>query len=361
MINGKKIAIDARMIEMSGIGTYIQHLMGQNIYDIAVGDPDAIRKYDDSVDIVPFHAKIYGLKEQFCFPEQELKHRNVELIHFPHYNVPLFYQGKFAVTVHDLTHLVCPEAMDSRLKAWYAKKLMGHSIKKSEIIFTDSHCSEKDIHTYFEVPSTKIHVIYDAVDASFHVKECTSFQYLYYQFHIPHGKQILLYVGNLKPHKNLKKLLESYSLLDRSAMVLIVVGKEFNTVDMNALIDTLSLRDSVIVTGSVDHETLVDLYNLADVFVFPSLYEGFGLPPLEAMACGTPVVCSNTSSLPEIVGKAALFVDPYDSVQMSQALFQILHTRDLRETYVNRGFRQYRRYNWNKTVGAVRKLLIDIL
>ena len=151
MINGKTIGIDARMIEMSGIGTYIQHLMGVGIYDCALGKEEEIRKYDTEVRIIPYNAPIYSPKEQIGFPNKEVKAARIDIMHFPHYNVPISYRGKYVTTVHDLTHIVLPEFLGSKVKYIYAKFLMNQALKRASHIFTVSENSQKDIKKYFDI------------------------------------------------------------------------------------------------------------------------------------------------------------------------------------------------------------------
>ena len=370
MIEGKKIAIDARMIEMSGIGTYIQHLLGQGIYDIAVGEERQIRKVDQEVEVVPFEAAIYGPREQLLFPEKELKRRGAALTHFPHYDVPLTFRSRFVVTVHDLIHVVCPESMESRWKPVYAKVLMGHALRNSQLVFTDSQNSRQDIQKVFHLPEEKIRVVPCANDAGFHQKRPEEVQYLRAKYGIGDRQKVILYVGNLKLHKNLGGLMASFrDLLEREMPgdnrseqpVLILAGKAFSSLYVEDLKKTHGLGQELIITGAVLPDELVDLYNLADVLAFPSLYEGFGLPPLEAMASGTPVVCSNTSSLPEVCGDAALMVDPTDHAAFSEALYRMLTEEDLREEYIRRGLLRAQVFHWEDTVRMVREGIRQVI
>lgn len=362
MIDGKKIAIDARMIEMSGIGTYIQHLMGQGIYDIALGDENLIRKYDRNVKVIPFNEKIYSPGEQIHFPYGELGKENADLIHFPHYNVPFFYRGRYVVTVHDLIHIKYPQYLKNTVARLYAKKLMKHAIAHAGHIFTVSNCSKKDLMEYFQIPENEITVTYNATDNRFHKKSLKEVGYLRDQYNIANNKKIILYVGNLKPHKNLRTLLEAYSKLkNRDHYVLLLVGKAF---DHNQIQDTEALygiERGVITTGKVDNETLVDLYNIADMFVLPSLYEGFGIPPLEAMACGTPVVCSNASSLPEVVGDAALLFDPLNAKELAKDIERLSEDKALYDKLVRRGFSRVGMFNWDRTVSRTKETIREYM
>ncbi len=334
-----RIAIDARMIQMSGIGTYIKTLMGQGIYDIALGNENDIHKVDESVDVIDYADKIYGVSEQLHFPSKALKKSGADMLHVPHYNVPVFYRGRLAVTIHDLTHLVLPEFLPNKFAYIYAKLIIGYAVRKSDIIFTVSENSKRDIMKFFKVREDKIDVVYNAVDAKFTKKERSSVEYLVDKYSLPHDKKVIMYVGNLKPHKNLLRLLEAYAKMDgRDDTCLVLVGKAFDSEDLTPKINELGIEKNVIRTGIIVDDELVDFYNLADLFVFPSLYEGFGIPPLEAMACGTPVVCSDNSSLPEVVGDAAYMFDAYDTDMICKAMEKVLSDEALAASLVKKGY-----------------------
>lgn len=356
-----KIAIDARMIQMSGIGTYIKALMGHGIYDIALGDGNDILKYDANVKVINYSDKIYGAGEQMHFPSRELRKSGADLLHVPHYNVPVFYRGKLAVTVHDLTHLVLPQFLPNKAAYLYAKFLIGYAVRKAEVVFTVSENSKRDILRFYNIPEDKIAVVYNAVDSRFVHRDREDVSYLFDKYHIPRDKKVIMYVGNLKPHKNLPRLLEAYSKMNgREDTCLVLVGKAFDSEDLTPQIKALGIEDSVIKTGIIVDNELVDFYNLADLFVFPSLYEGFGIPPLEAMACGTPVVCSNNSSLPEIVGDAAYMFDPYDEKQIRDAMEKVLSDDSLAQSLVERGYKRVELFTPERIVNTTKAVFDKI-
>lgn len=355
MIKGKIIAIDARMIEMSGIGTYIQHLMGYGIYDYAYGSESEIRKYDKKIKVIPYEANIYSPKEQIRFPNNETKKAGIQLVHFPHYNVPISYHGNFVVTVHDLTHIILPEFLGNKLKYYYSKILIKHALKKAKHVFTVSENSKKDICNIFNIEEDKVSITYNAVDDDFVRKNKQNIIYLYAKFNIPNDKVLLLYVGNLKPHKNLGRLLEALSdLEDRDDYCLILAGKAFSSNDLKKQEKYLGIENLVIHTGLVSKNELIDLYNLADLFVFPSLYEGFGIPPLEAMACGTPVAAANNSSIPEVVGNAAIFFDAYNVDSIAGAI-EKCREKKLIDELINKGEKRAHIFKWEDTLKTVKK------
>lgn len=350
-----KIAIDARMIQMSGIGTYIKTLMGQGIYQVALGDRKEIEEYDNSVDIIDYSDRIYSISEQLHFPFKALRRTKADILHVPHYNVPLLYRGRLAVTIHDLIHLVLPEFLPNRMAYIYAKVVIGFAVRKADVIFTVSGNSKKDLMRFFKVREDKIVVTYNAVDSKFIHKDRKEVEYLFDRYGIPAGKKVIMYVGNLKPHKNLSRLLKAYSKLDgRENTCLVLVGKAFDSEDLTPEINSLGLEKEVIRTGIVVNDELVDFYNLADLFVFPSLYEGFGIPPLEAMACGTPVVCSNNSSLPEVVGDAAYTFDPYDEAAIRDAMMRVLNDNELSKSLVQKGYERVKLFDADAIVEKTR-------
>ena len=348
------------MIEMSGIGTYIQHLMAQGIYDVAIGDEKVIRRYDKTVNVVQFDAPIYGLKEQFRYPNMLIKKAGVNIMHFPHYNVPISYKGDYVVTVHDLTHLVFPKFLGSRIKYNYAKFLMSNAIKRAKHIFTVSEYSKKDIISYFGVSDEKVSITYDGVDEEFEKKNPIDIDYLYTKFNISREKRQMLYVGNLKPHKNLTTLLKSMQIMNRDDIELLLVGKAFKSIDLYEQEEKLGIKEKVIHTGFVSKKELIDLYNLADLFVFPSLYEGFGIPPLEAMACGTPVIAANNSSIPEVVGNAAVLFDGTNEKELSIIIDELLNDNNRCYSLIKNGKERYKLFSWEKTRNSVKDVLLEI-
>ena len=359
MINGRIVGIDARMVEMSGIGVYIQHLLGQGIYDYALGDEHIIRKYDKDVKVIPFNASIYSPGEQLKFPNKEIKKAGISLMHFPHYNVPISYRGDYVVTIHDLTHIVLPEALGNRAKYYYARFLMEKAVNRAKHVFTDSENSKTDIEKCFQTPADKITITYNAVDSDFRIKGKNQIEYLFPKYNIPKEKKTVLYVGNLKAHKNLKTLLEATKILNRDDIILLLVGKAFKSVDLENQEIEIGIKQSVIHTGMVSNEELVDLYNLSDVFAFPSLYEGFGIPPLEAMACGTPVVAANNSSIPEVVGDAAILVDGRNATALADAIEKVLDNPELQNEMIRKGLVRYKVFSWEKTRETVRRVLSE--
>ncbi len=299
---------------------------------------------------------IYGIKEQLKFPYKELKKLKPDILHVPHYNVPIFYKGDMIVTIHDLTHLVYSEFLSSKFAKYYAKFMMKMAIKKSKVILTVSENTKNDLIKYFKVDENKIKVIYSGVKEDLRVKPKEELNYLYDKFNIPKDKKILMYVGNLKPHKNLERLLAAFSKMkNNKECTLLLVGKAFESYNvLENKEKELKIEDKVIHTGIVSNKELLDLYNLVDLFVFPSLYEGFGFPVLEAMACGAKVVSSNSSSLPEVGGNLIPYFDPSNIEEMKEVIEKELERKDSKEEKEKR-IEWTKKFNWRNTGEEVKK------
>lgn len=355
-----KVAIDARMYNMSGIGTYIQNLVSHDLYDIVLGNKEELKDVKKEDDIIDFTSPIYGIKEQLKFPYKEIKNKKIDLLHIPHYNVPIFYKGDMIVTIHDLTHLVYQELLNNKFAKYYARFMMKTAIKKAKVILTVSENTKNDLIKYFNVDEKKIKVTYLGVKESIQEKDKSKLEYLYDKFNIPRNKKLLMYVGNLKPHKNLERLLIAFSKLkNNEENVLLLVGKAFenyNVLDKKE--EELNIKNKVIHTGIVEEDELVDLYNLVDLFIFPSLYEGFGLPVIEALRCGTKVVSSNASSLPEVGGNVVCYFDPKNIENIAEVIEKELEREDTISDRQKR-IEWAKSFDWEKTVSEVKDTFVS--
>jgi glycosyltransferase involved in cell wall biosynthesis len=351
----KNIAIDARMISKSGIGAYIRNILGGVKYDFAVGSRGDLPASFPDDRVIRFEYPNYSIKEQLFFPYKHLRRAKIDVLHVPHLNIPIFYRGKMAVTIHDLTHLRFPQFLPGKFHHFYFKFMLRLACKKAAGILTVSENTKRDIMEFFNVDPGKIFVTPLAAGEEFVHKDRGTVAYLQKKYSIPADKKIILYVGNLLPHKNLSALLKAFELLkERDECRVVIVGKVFKE-RLNLDCPT-SVKKSIICTGFVTTEELVDFYNLADVFVLPSLYEGFGLPVLEAMACGTPVACSQTSSLPETGGHLAFYFDPTDAQNIAEQISYALDSKQSPQDL--RGYA--RQFSWKRTteqtIAAINKI-----
>jgi glycosyltransferase involved in cell wall biosynthesis len=268
------------------------------------------------------------------------------------------------VTIHDCIHLMFPQYLPSRLGYAYARGSMWSATRQAERILTVSEASKRDILRFFDIPEEKVRVIYNAIDERFLTPpdEATT-ERVRQRYQLDHS--FVLYVGNIKPHKNLDRLIEAFGRARQEGppgLQLVVIGDEVSKYpSLRQMVHRHKLDKHVRFLGFQPQETLASFYRLAGAFVFPSLYEGFGLPPLEAMACGTPVITSNVSSLPEVAGDAALLVDPYDVDALARAMVQVFADSALRQTLIARGFARARQFSWADSASKIHAVYMDIL
>jgi glycosyltransferase involved in cell wall biosynthesis len=267
------------------------------------------------------------------------------------------------LTVHDLIFRELPEH-HKRLNRWYLRWAMPLFCRRADHIIAVSEATRQDILRAYGVPKQKITVIHEAADPRFRPQSASEIDRVRSAYGLP--PRYLLYVGTIEPRKNLEQLLAAWAplYLAGECPALVIVGKAgWLSEPFFAALASSEARDGVLLTGYVPDVDLPAIYTAAEAFVWPSLYEGFGLPPLEAMACGTPVVCSNVSSMPEIVGKAALRVSPAEPQMLSQCLRRISSDRALREDLRQRGFDRAAQFSWAETaaqtVALYRRVLRD--
>lgn len=253
----------------------------------------------------------------------KIKNLKLKIMHYPYFDLfrhtlPIFKKSKTIVTVHDVIPLEFPDHYPQGLRGWFNLQLQKIALSRVEGVITDSYASVKFIHKYLGVPHAKLKLVYLAADKIF--KKIANPKN---KFKLP--KKFVLYVGDINYNKNIPNLVTACKLANLS---LIIVGKQAAQLEKLDLshpelshLRNLDLN-SVLRIGFVSDQDLVDIYNLATVYCQPSFAEGFGLPILEALACGTPVACSNTSSLPEIAGDNAAYFDPHDVKSMSQAIIK---------------------------------------
>jgi glycosyltransferase involved in cell wall biosynthesis len=367
-----RIAIDARKLHDFGIGTYIRNLlrnlarMDQQTEYIVLARPqdiESLGNLGDNFRAIPESARPYSLGEQFRIPLSLVRER-AHLLHEPHYVLPPATRCRSVVTIHDCIHLMFPQYLPGYLAHAYARMSMWSAVWKSDRILTVSEASKRDILRFFDVAPEKVAVIYNAIDERFLAppdEQRTEAIRQRYQLDHP----FLLYVGNIKPHKNLERLIEAFGRVRAggvSELRLIIIGDEISKYPpLRQAVHRHRLNKFVRFLGFQPYDTLAVFYRLARAFVFPSLYEGFGLPPLEAMACGTPVVTSNLSSLPEIAGDAAILVDPYEPESIADGIARAVTDERLRAHLVARGFARAREFSWEQSVTAIHHIYMDVL
>jgi glycosyltransferase involved in cell wall biosynthesis len=369
-----RIAIDARKLRDYGIGTYVRNLLRQlgrqpPAHDYIVfcrdQDCDTIEALGPRFRPVVESAAAYSLSEQIALP-MDLRREAVDLFHAPHYVLPPLTGCRSVVTIHDCIHLRFPQYLPSRIGYAYARAQMWTATHKAARVMTVSEASKRDILRYFRVPESRIDVIYNAIDDRFwHEPEPEEIGLVRERYRLT--GPFVLYAGNIKPHKNLERLIEAFHILRQTSaelkdVQLLIIGDEISKyATLRRAVHRYKLHKHVRFFGFVPDRTLAALYRLADVFVFPSLYEGFGLPPLEAMASGTPVITSNISSLPEVVGDAALMIDPYEPAAIADAMRRVLTDAALRADLRTRGLARAREFSWERSIARVREIYDEVL
>src|SRR5207244_1069467 len=285
-----------------------------------------------------------------------LKREGVTLFHAPHYVLPPLVRCRSVVTIHDCIHLMFPQYLPNRFALAYARASLGLASRRAVRVLTVSESSKRDILRFVDMKPEKIDVIYNAYDERFGVEpreEDVVRVRERYQLH----DEFVLYAGNVKPHKNLERLIEAFDLVRRRGLGdlrLVLIGDDFSRyAALRRAVHQHQLHKYVRFLGYLPEATLAVMYRLAGVFVFPSLYEGFGLPPLEAMASGTPVVTSNVSSLPEVAGDAAVLIDPYDPASIAGGIEQVLTNETLRRDLRRKGVARAGQFSWESSVGRV--------
>ena len=344
---------DIRMINSSGIGTYIKALLPAISENYAptfiTDDANNINCYHP-YHIYTFTSPVYSIAEQlkYCL----LPH--ADILFSPHYNVPILpVRAKVRIaTIHDVYHLANSSKLTTLQKV-YAKLVMNRAVNLSDHLITVSEFSKSEIIKYTGCPENKITVIHNGVKQT---AEYLDQEVINLKYSLP--EKYILYVGNVKPHKNLSVLLNAYKILGdnlRNSYKIVIAGKKegFITGDdgIAELINTSpELRDNVVFTGYVDEQDIDNVYKGAALFVFPSIYEGFGLPPLEAMLNECPVISSNAASLPEVCGDAAIYFDPMNSIELASKITGILTNTALKQDMVLKGKNRIRRFTWERSI-----------
>lgn len=303
----------------------------------------------------------YMFWRYFTLP-QGLKKYNLDVVHDPYELGPFTFNQPFrkVITVHDLTPLLFPDLF-KRGDVMLHRLLLKKTISKADKIITVSYNSQRDIIEHLNVPEEDIEVIYNGKNENFRPMNSQKIRAVTEKYGLP--SHFILSVGGLHPIKNIPRLMEAYSIARKDGLehkLVMVGGAVDKAEDVFNVITTLGLEDHVIFTGVVTDDDLVGLYNAADLFLYPCLYAGFGLPPLEAMACGTPVITSCNSSLPEIVGDAAKLIDPYDPKKIADAINDILSNDEMMKTLINRGLKRAKMFNWRKTAFETLKVYKEV-
>jgi glycosyltransferase involved in cell wall biosynthesis len=374
-----KVAIDIRRITEFGVGTYARNtvralarLDHSNSYFL-IGSPQKV------AEIGPLPPNFKGIplldpdttvKGYFEF-RAIIKRLNCELVHIPHiFSVPRNLPNPYVMTVHDVLEHMYRAHEHSGFRRSLHFHLTRHVLQRAGRIVAVSKFTKSEIEKLFGIPSRHIEVVYNAIDERFlrgHASEADR-QLLAERYLVTYP--FLLYAGSISPQKNLVRIIEAFSALktelEKEAMYpdlkLIIIGDELSkNPDLRRTVIRSGVQNDVRFMGFVPIEMLRVFYDAAKIFVFPSLYEGFGLPPLEAMAHGTPVVTSNTSSLPEVVGNAAVLVNPENVFEIMRALHRVLLDQAVRDKIRQRGYEQVRKFSWDASARRILEIYQEVV
>ncbi|MCY6485580.1 glycosyltransferase family 1 protein [Clostridium aestuarii] len=354
-----RIAIDARAINWykgTGIGTYTENVVKNlinidktNYYHIYWTGNDWNYFSKDNSNIIITSKKHHRFFQQYYFP-YDLNRENIDIYHVPQNGIGLNENAKCkkVITIHDLIPYVMPETVGRGYLLKFLREV-PYIIANSDAIITVSEYSKKDILKFFPIDENKIFVtplaannIYKPLDKGI----CKKFIKENYNI----NKPFILYIGGFSARKNIKSLINSFikinSDLDKDYNLVIVgAKKDLGNYLSNKFVDV----SKIVFTGFINQEELPIFYNACDVFVYPSLYEGFGLPPLEAISCGTPVITSNITSIPEVVGDSCILIDPYNQDELASSLLKLLNDKKLQESLRKKGLERASNFSWEKT------------
>lgn len=347
-----KICFDARMIASSGIGTQIQNVLRllmqrSDVQLHLLGDPRLIFRHLPGFGgrITEFKSSIYSISEQLFFPRPDPD----EILHIPHYNAPIRYLGRSVIVLHDLIHLQSTQFARPHYRV-YAYILLWLISRFARRIATVSDTTRREFLSRFPIAAARTSLVYNGIDhrllrpaAEKNVKAFRK------EYRLP--ARFLLVIGIGKRHKNVDFAIQALARewkSERCKVPLVLGGTGGKIPDyIRETLEREGVADRLLVVPFLKKEELPLLYAAAEIFVLPSLYEGFGFPLVEAMACGTPSIASRTSCMPEIGGDAVRYFDPRDTDNFIQTLYEVIDDRKLRETMIRAGVKRAKDFDWN--------------
>ena len=377
-----RICFDARVIidKLTGLGNYtynlVKHLLmldSENEYIVLIN-----RSLTDQHPIK--HLEQKNLKKRFVqipevTPQQqvmvpfELWKQKPDVYHYPNFDLPVFQPYNSIFTVHDLTYLKHRDLyMNGRwIKNFYTKAIMSLAAKKSKKIISVSSSTKNDLLEILKVPEHKVDVIHEGLDESYFNGNLSNNKSNFFNknFGLNDGDEYFLFIGERRPHKNLVRLIEAFSIFKQRApdkIKLVIGGKKYASYDEpERKAHELNFTNEVIFLGYIPEDDLQLLYKNARCFIFISIYEGFGIPILEAMACGIPIITSNISSMPEVAGEAALTVNPYNVAEIAEAIHRITYDSNMSQRLVDTGLKRVKRFSWDSAAEKTLELYEGIL
>lgn len=360
----KRVVLDARMIGHTGIGRYLQCLIPElddPAYTLELlGNPErlsAVAAAGGRI-IRPLSSPVYGLSELWSVSSAA---SGADLLHCPHFNIPLSIPKKtrLIVTVHDLIYVRIPESIRSPAGRWYVKNQLRRVAQRADEIIAVSEFTKNDFCDYTGCDPSKVTVVHSGVSEELRpMNDPALREHQRRALNLP--ARYLLWVSAIKPHKDLPVMAEAFRRIREkdSQLHWVIIGKPDKLMQpyFQRLLKDPALAKAVHWFPSVEPEKLIWFYNLAELFVTPSRYEGFGFPPLEAMACGVPVAAAHSASLPEILGEAPAWFPPGNIEALVETVYNVLSDPAVRQQLVDRGTEQARRYSWRQTGRATRQI-----
>lgn len=370
-----RIGIDARLYSESGIGRYIRNLITHlqrldtsNEYFILLGKKEYQElEFTGNFRKVLADFRWYSLKEQIKLPFI-LNDLNLDLVHFPHFNIPVIYNGKYIVTIHDLIHqkFSMQRATTHGPLVYFIKQsayrfIFWLSLIKSKKIITVSNYVKNDLVNSWQVESNKIEVTPEAVEENILdiAKKIKQSEIKDTLEHYKVRQPFIFYIGNAHPHKNIEGLIKTFLNLRKKYQYLQLVLGGHDHYFWQRIKKEYQYQDIVYV-GQITDREMVAFYKGAKVYVFPSFEEGFGIPLLEAFSCNTPVASSNKASLTEVGGEAALYFDPNNLEDMEQKIESLLNQEKLRKELITKGEKRYKQFSWDKMAKQTLQLYTKI-
>jgi glycosyltransferase involved in cell wall biosynthesis len=368
-----KIGIDARTLNVKG-GT---RTYAQNILD-KIGHRDniilyGIEKFKDYVCINSNGNQLHPINRliwDFITLPNLLDKHDITLYHGLKGNIPIFSKCKKIVTVHDTISFSYPEH-SNKIDYVYWRYFIPYCIKKADHIIAVSKSTKNDLAYFLKISPDKISVIYEAYDDKtytiFNKKDCYKRikQFLDNKsINVElNDSKIILNVNTIQPRKNIVGIIKAFNQIahkDNKSKLLICGKKGWKTQDICAEYNRSPFKDRILFLGFVPDQIVADLYNISHVFIYPSFYEGFGLPILEAQACGCPVIASNVSSMPEVAGDGAILVDPYSVEEMANAISEVISNEESRDSLTEKGLKNCNTYSWKKCAEETMKIYEEV-
>jgi glycosyltransferase involved in cell wall biosynthesis len=361
------VAWDARKLHDGGIGSYIRNTLGalaraarepSYVALLEPADRGTVR-WPGEVREVPVRASKYGLSEHWVVP-RAARAAGADLLHAPHYTLPLTWSGPAVVTIHDLTHIRFANFFPPGASL-YARAVAGAAARRARVVLADSSHTRDDVVTFLRVPETKVRVVPLGVSPGLRGVPPDRLQAFRRERRLPEA--YLLYVGARKPTKNLETLLAAVARIEPARRPpLVLSGPPWEPTHRLARLAASHGLDSIHFAGDLaDDAELASLYSGAALYAQPSLAEGFGLPPLEAMACGTPVVTSDAGSLPETVGDAAVTLPPLDVERWTDTIAFLLGDEGRRADLIRRGLARAASFTWQRTAERTLEAYADAM